>query len=88
MLSRDEERELAAIERRLQDQDPGLARRLARGPSRGAGLRWWALLLAAMSTPCLLIGLVTGNGAAFVGGIALFWLAARLTAGRPFRRRR
>ena len=83
MLSRDERRLLAEIERRFHLDDPRLARRLARGPrGRRRRLAGWALpLLITLAGVCELLGLVILDGTIVIIGLVLFggalWAARR-----------
>ena len=83
MLSRDERRELAGIERRLRVEDPALARRLARGP--GARRRWVVPLLVTAATLCVALGLGLSEVGALISGFVLFGVVVLI---RRRRRRR
>jgi hypothetical protein len=74
VLSRDERRLLAEIERRFHLDDPRLARRLARGPrGRRRWLKAWGLpLLIALAGICELLGLVIQDVTVVIIGLALF----------------
>ncbi|MHA6793875.1 DUF3040 domain-containing protein [Pseudonocardia bannensis] len=82
MLSRDEQRLLAAIERRLRDDDPDLADRLAWGPRTPTRWRRRAgPLLAVLSVLWILLGLVVAEGIVLLGGVALLGLAFWMVGG-------
>jgi hypothetical protein len=73
MLSYEDERRLAAIERQLISDYPALARRFAR-PARTAGSRWGRVLVAVIGILCLfamLVGLLAGSTELVVSGAVL-----------------
>jgi Protein of unknown function (DUF3040) len=85
MLNRDERRQLAAIERHLRREDPGLAHWLTRG--RG-GPRWWCTrwavpTLVVLAALCVLLGLMVSEATVLLGGLILLGLALRLLRSRP-----
>jgi hypothetical protein len=73
MLSHEDERRLALIERELMSDDPALARRLARH-SRTAKARWGRLLATAVGILCALatiVGVLAESATLVVSGAAL-----------------
>jgi hypothetical protein len=81
VLSHDEERRFAEIERRLLREDPGLARRLGGTPARRTPRFGTVLLIVGVLG--LLVGTVAGSGA-----IVLVVGLLPLAAGAWLRRRR
>jgi len=73
MLSDEDERRLAAIERELMSNDPAFARRLARHP-RTLGSRLGRVLVSVVAILCALatiVGVLTESAALVVSGAAL-----------------
>ena len=89
MLSHEDERRLAAIERQLMSDDPAFVRRLARR-GRRARVRWSrALTAAAVAVVCALatvLGLAGGSAELYLPSIVLTvvagWLYYRVTHRR------
>jgi DUF3040 family protein len=88
MLSHEDERRLAAIERQLMSDDPTLARRLARHP-RTLRSRWGRVLAMVVGVLCALatiVGALAESAALVVSAAALTvaagWFACRGMRGK------